>query len=432
MPDAAPIRSTGSPSPAPDYTAEELSPLASLQPNDADYQMRTPPKGSSLGATGEYLCVTGYDAALNILLRPNVFTVVPGAVSKLLARGETKSACGFGKMLSNWMLFREGEPHTTFRGEAQPVVFPPAARAMLLPIVSEVAVKVMDELDACRKEGVSQSVDLVPSFAVRIPLLFITRLLGAKDEHAGWLRDRSAILTQGLNGISGRTFLSQLETTVTELRSFFGEIIDGASKGDSNVAPFSIPWGLAKSGRLTKEQMADMCIHILFAGYETTAKVLSNGMLTFLRHTEQLDYIRANLETPGVLRKAVNEVLRYDSPVKILPRHAEVDYKLGTFQVRKGQQIAVSLADANRDPRKYKDPHIFNMHRQGEPANLAFGKGDHVCLGKPLALEMIDIAFTTILKRFPTITLDFGTSQPEYGNLVLLKQLLSLPVRLSA
>jgi cytochrome P450 len=145
-------------------------------------------------------------------------------------------------------------------------------------------------------------------------------------------------------------------------------------------------------------------------------------MLALLRHPDQLALLREN---SGLMKTAVEELLRYDSPVQMTSRMAlaDIEYKEHTF--KRGPQVAFLLGAANHDPERFANPSQLDTPRQ-KNQHLSFGGGIHYCLGAPLARLEGEIALTTLLRRMPNLQL--ATEAPEYGDNYLLRGLKSLPL----
>jgi cytochrome P450 len=154
-------------------------------------------------------------------------------------------------------------------------------------------------------------------------------------------------------------------------------------------------------GTLSEEEAVGICMTMLFGGQETTTNLIGNGLLTLLRHPGQFRRLQHD---PSLVPSAIEELLRYESPVQNVVRLALEDLEIAGTQIRKGQRIILCLGAANRDPAQFPDPDRFDMTR---PDNLhvAFGYGIHYCLGAQLARLEARAAFTTILRRLPNIRL---------------------------
>jgi pimeloyl-[acyl-carrier protein] synthase len=153
--------------------------------------------------------------------------------------------------------------------------------------------------------------------------------------------------------------------------------------------------------RLSEQELVATCMLLLIAGHETTVHLIGNGMLALLRHPDQLADLQA---TPSLVNDAVEEMLRYDSPVQLVVRAAREDLALRGQQIWSGQAVTIVLGAANRDPVAFNDPHIFNIRRRPRQ-HLAFGRHIHWCLGGALARAEAQIAVTLLLERLPGLRL---------------------------
>jgi hypothetical protein len=173
---------------------------------------------------------------------------------------------------------------------------------------------------------------------------------------------------------------------------------------------------------LTPAELLTTCVTLLIAGHETTTNTIANGLYTLLHHPEQLEPLRAN---PGLLPSAVEEILRYESPLQRNPRRMTEDFEYGGAQLRRGDYVLQMLAAANRDPAVFPNPHQFDITRQPN-RHLSFAIGIHFCVGAPLARLEAPIAIGTILRRLPN--LHFAPKKMEWRTHSLLRGLSALPV----
>jgi hypothetical protein len=140
---------------------------------------------------------------------------------------------------------------------------------------------------------------------------------------------------------------------------------------------------------------------IATAGHKTTRDVIAAGVLTLLRHPDALQELRDN---PALIRPAVEEILRYESPNQIVPRFAGEDMVLHGVEVKRGEVIGIMLASANRDRRCFEDPERFDIKRR-DNTHIAFGGGPHACIGSYLARVDIQVAILGVVQRFPKLQL---------------------------
>jgi cytochrome P450 len=174
--------------------------------------------------------------------------------------------------------------------------------------------------------------------------------------------------------------------------------------------------------RLTEPELYANANLLLTAGHETTTNLIGNGVLALLRHPAELAKLRAD---PSLLPGAVEEFLRYDSPVQFTHRVAKEDVAVGDKMIRRGQFVYLMLGAANRDPGRFPDPDRLDVTRK-DNHHVSFGQGPHFCLGAPLARLEAQTAFGTLLRRFPGLRL--ATDRLEYRQTFNLHGLQALPV----
>ena len=173
---------------------------------------------------------------------------------------------------------------------------------------------------------------------------------------------------------------------------------------------------------LSETEMLNMLRLLLVAGNETTTNLIGNGMLALLRHPEQLRLLR---NEPGLIPAAVDELLRYDSPVQVAARCAVEDCDINGTPVRAGRDIILLGGSANRDPEAFENPDRLDFNRT-KPDHISFGRGIHYCLGAALARLEGRIAFEMLLERFDSLRL--LTERPAFRYSIVLRGLESLPV----
>jgi cytochrome P450 len=174
--------------------------------------------------------------------------------------------------------------------------------------------------------------------------------------------------------------------------------------------------------RLTEGELLITCNLLFVAGHETTVNLIGNGVLTLLNHPEELARLRAD---PTLLPGAVEELLRYDSPVQRTGRMTNTDVELHGRKIAKGSLVVTAIGAANRDPAHFPDPDRLDITRR-DNRHIAFGFGIHFCLGAPLARLEGQIAIGTLLRRMPELRL--ATSTPEWRESSTLRGLKTLPV----
>ncbi len=174
---------------------------------------------------------------------------------------------------------------------------------------------------------------------------------------------------------------------------------------------------------LTAGELLSTCVTLLVAGHGTTTNLIGNSLLALLRHPEQL---RALRDDPALIGVAVEEFLRYDTPLQRNRRVAATDIEFGGKQIKQGELILQILGAANRDPEQFPDPDRLDIRRQPN-RHIGFGKGIHFCVGAPLARLEAPIAINTILRRMPRIELAVDAVEWRHEHAVF-RSLRSLPV----
>ena len=262
----------------------------------------------------------------------------------------------------------------------------------LRPAIGHLADGLIDDLLAKQPS----TADLVEHFTLPLPLLVICELLGVPYADREFIhRQAAAFATVSAGPEAMRAGWAALFGYLSELLA-----AKSADPGDDLMSRLATE--RVATGEATAAEAAGLAVQLLIAGHETTASMLSLGVVTLLSHPGQLAALRAD---PALLPSAVEELLRYLSVVHIgLRRIATQDVEIGGVTVRAGEGVVVSLQAANRDPRAFADPDTFDITRDAHH-HLAFGHGLHHCLGQSLARAELQIALPALLQRLPDLTL---------------------------
>ncbi|MGX1542774.1 cytochrome P450 family protein [Streptomyces adustus] len=262
-------------------------------------------------------------------------------------------------------------------------------------------------------------VDLVEAFALPLPLAVICELLGVpgndrKTFHE-WYLESTDFTRPETAAAAARAMTGYLAELVAAKQREPGEDLLSALAGSMGE----------EEDRLSFEEMLGMAFLLLVAGYETAANLLSSGTLALLRHPEQLAALRADW---SLLENAVEEMLRYEGAVETTAfRYAKEALELGGTAIGVGESVAVVLAAASRDPRRFDGADRFDIRRDAR-GHMAFGYGIHHCLGAPLARMQGAIAFRTLLERCPGLALDTEPETLSWRPSMMLRGLHQLPV----
>jgi len=232
--------------------------------------------------------------------------------------------------------------------------------------------------------------------------------------------DELAALLDPLQASGG---MPHLERVYVELADYFRAIF-AQRRARPQEDLISVLVAVEDQGdRLNEAELLSLCAVILGAGHETTTNLIGNAVVGLLRNPGERRRLQDN---PDLIGSAVEEFLRYDSPVQLSDRVALEDCEIGGHRIRKGVMVGMLLGAGNRDPERFPDPDRLDLARQDND-HLAFGHGIHFCLGAALARLETQVAISSLLQRFP----DFhGESQAlSYRRSMVLRGVLSLPIQ---
>jgi pimeloyl-[acyl-carrier protein] synthase len=313
------------------------------------------------------------------------------------------------------MLFVDPPDHTRLRALVNKA-FTPAAVERLRPRVEAI---VAGQLDRVAGAGAA---DVVEDLAYPLPVTVICELFGVPEADRARVRAWSRELVRLLDPLVASDALERALLARLELRGYLRGLIAERRPHPAGDLLSALIAAEDQGHQLTEAELVSMCVLLLIAGHETTVNLIANGTLALLGHPEAAARLRAD---PGLAGSAVEELLRYDSPVQFTSRHATADLDIGGHRVRAGETVIAVLGAANRDLALFADPDRLDLSRTPN-RHLAFGGGIHFCLGAPLARMEARIAIPALLARLPG--LELGPGQPVRRDTVTLRGLASLPV----
>jgi cytochrome P450 len=320
------------------------------------------------------------------------------------------------RMLGLWMLFFDAPEHSRLR-KLMNKGFSSALAEALRPQIEAIVDRMLEPLRH------ASEVDILREVAYPLPVRIIAEMLGVPETlHEHFIRWSEAIAI--FMGNPRRT-VEQTQTAheaVVALTEFFrGAVADRRRQKGCDL--ISLLLNIEEDGEvLTEEELYAQCVMLLFGGHETTRNLIGNGMYTLLRHPEEMSELQEN---PELIRTAVEELLRYESPVQYTGRVAKQEMEVCGVRVRQGEAILFMLGAANRDPQQFKDPDRLNVRRLNNP-HLAFGAGAHFCIGNQLARLEGQIAILRMVQQFPRMRL--AAPRPEWALNYSFRGLKALPV----
>lgn len=306
------------------------------------------------------------------------------------------------------LLFRDPPDHTRLRGLVNQA-FTPRMLERLRPHIIGIAEHLLDQLSE------QPQADLISSLAFPLPIIVIAEMLGVPSEDRESFKAWSNPLAATVDPTATPEMLEQGDKALQALTDYLERIIDKRRSNPGTDLISSLIQAHDQGDRLSHDELVATCRLLLIAGHETTVNLIGNGTLALLRHPAQREWLAAH---PEQIVGAVEELLRYDSPVQLTMRLVSEDLELRGHTLKRGDQVLTFLGAANRDPEVFTDPGDLDLTRANANASLAFGQGIHYCLGAPLARMEGQIAISGLLRRFPRMRLA-STELKRRGNITL-------------
>ncbi len=276
--------------------------------------------------------------------------------------------------------------------------------------------------------------DLITDFAAKIPIEVIGSLLDIPDDERGPLQPWSIAILSALEPVPDAQLLARGNAAVSEFLDYLRSLVARrrARPGDPEVDMLTrLIQGESDGERLNERELLHNCIFLLNAGHETTTNLIGNGLHALMHHRDQLELLARE---PTLINTAVEELLRFESPLQLNNRLATTDIILpadpltgrGELTVPAGTFVTLGVGAANRDPEAFKDPQRLDIRRKPNP-QLAFSHGAHACAGMSVARMEARVAIDRLLARFPGIEPDGAA---ERDRRIRFRGLRHLPARL--
>ncbi len=300
----------------------------------------------------------------------------------------------FSRYVRQNFMEKEGADHARLRKLAYKVLTPKRVRG-LAPRIQEITDRLIDKVEGRGR------MDFIKDLATPMPVLVIAELLGVPEEERHRLCPWSEAITKMFEPAHSQLVEENAEQSAKEFSEFLLELVARRKAKPRDDLISALAAVEDEGDRLSIDELIATCMFLLNAGHETLVNSAGNGMLALLRHPEQLEKLKSD---PSLTKLAVEEMLRYDSPLHLFKRWILEDMTYKDIAFKKGDQVALLYGSANRDPTEFENPDIFDITRRHNP-HLAFGKGVHFCIGAPLARMELQITIDTVLRRLPGIRL---------------------------
>lgn len=318
--------------------------------------------------------------------------------------------------MQRWLLFQGPARHAVLR-KAMNAGFSPSVIEELKPRIAQI----VDEL--VRSFPENDSVDLIKDFAYPLPVYVICALLGVPDS----LRPRMVALSTDFAtwfGNPRRTPESSAiaQSAIRELVAHFADITRSRHEAGDDLLGLLLRAAADEAVGMSEAELHAQCVMLLIAGHETTRNLIGNGLYSLLTHPDQWEQLR---QAPDLVRGAIEETLRYESPVQNISRTVTQPLDIVGVRIPTGASLMFMLGSAHRDEQQFTDPERFDI-RRAHLRHVGFGGDAHVCLGSTLARLESQMAIGELVRRFATIEL--RNSEPQWSPVFTLRGLKELRV----
>jgi len=383
-------------------------------PRYATLRERSPVHRSAFG----FWALSRYEDCQQLLRHPGVGKDFSGALNSLGLTDEQRSEQDRFRNDRSNMLTTDPPDHTRLRGLVTRAFTPRTVETLRTSIVALVD----DLLDGF---GAGE-VDVMDALAYPLPVTVIGEMLGVPAEDRPALRPLVRSVTAILELVVTPEALAEASVADAKLQEYFAGLVAERRAHPQDDLLTKLIEAEDKGDQLREHELISTAILLFAAGFETTTHLIGNGMLALLRHPDELARLRADR---SLLRPAVEELLRYDSPVQIAARTTYEALSIGGHKIAEGSVVLALLGAANRDPARFRDPERFDVGRDEGPP-MSFGGGIHFCLGAALARLEGQIVVDRLLDRFGTMEL-VGAPVVHRDSLTL-RGLMDLRVRFAA
>lgn len=322
---------------------------------------------------------------------------------------------------ANTLLTNDPPSHTQFRALVNKA-FTPKRVAQLEGEIRHIANELIDRFEA---DG---AVELVSQFAVGLPLTIIADALGVDRADMASFKMWSDHAVAPLSGLLDEAQMLECARSRVEMQQYMAKLIEQRRAQPLDDLLSDLVHAVFDSGDREGEQLSvpellNVIEQLLVAGNETTTKLLAAGILALIENPAQMAKVRANFD---LIPNLVEEALRLESPVQMLPRIAKVDVEVGGVPIPAGSMVMVMYGCANRDDAKFASADVFDVERANARAHLAFGQGAHFCVGAALARSEARIGFELLLGRLDNIAIATMAQPLERGLSMTLRGLTAL------
>ncbi len=328
----------------------------------------------------------------------------------------------FDHFQSNIIMDREPPDHTRLRGLIGKAFSPQRVeglRGKIEQIVNGLLDKVADR----------RQMDLLADFAEPLPVTVIAELLGVPEAERGQLRPWSAAIVRLYEVTHSEEEERQAVAAVTDFSALLRQMVAERRRHPQDDLVTALVQAEEQGQRLSEDELVANAILLLNAGHEASVNGTTGGMLALFRNPDQLALLTsaAAQGNSAIFKTAIDELLRFDTPLPLFMRWVLHDFEYKGIQLKRGTEVALLYAAGNRDAQRFAHADQLDVQRADNP-HLTFGLGTHYCLGAPLARMEMQIAFETLLRRLPNLRLAIPEREVAYQSGFVIRGVKALPV----
>lgn len=352
--------------------------------------------------------ITRYDDVLAGLRDPRLSSAKMPSFTRTLPDEVQLEIRPFVQYLSSFLGLSDPPDHSRLRKLVNKAFTPNVVLAMRRRIQETVDQLMMNLVEL-------GNFDLIGSFAYPLPATVITAVIGVPADDLGQFKRWSDDIVAFIGG--SRADADQAirgQVSMMEMIDYYRGLLAERRRMPATDLISALLMAEESGQTLSEEELLATCVTLLAGGHETTTNLIANGMLALIQNPTQLEQLRSE---PAMIPTAIEELLRYDSPVQRAERVARLDLEIAGKRIRAGERMLLVLGAANRDGSQFPEPDSLLVNRAPN-RHLAFGFGTHFCIGSPLARLEAEIAFQALLRRLPGLEIESQNLEwyPSVGN----------------
>ena len=369
---------------------------------------------------GQSWLISRYDDIIGLLTDDRVSSARTESIFQVLPDDVRQELQPLRHILGSRMLLTDPPAHTRLRNLVTKAFSARMVREKR-PRIQEICDKFVDHVIADGK------MDLIADIAVPVPGWVIAEMLGVPPEDQAsftrWGRDQVRVYDRPGTAGERIPIMRQGQASMVEMKAYLEEIIEARRSEPRDDLITMLVMAEEQGDRLSLDELVIMIIALLVGGNNSTAHLIGNSILTLARHPDTLTRLREN---PELIATAIEEVLRFESPVQATSRIAREAIDIGGEVIEAGQGISLLFGSANRDERQFPNPDELDIARRPN-RHLTFAHGPHFCLGAAIARTETQIAVQTVVRR--CLDLELESKDAEWQEGFSFRGLKTLPIR---